>query len=453
MYQEAWEHAGIQLLAEKDGKLVLKRDFAKEAAQAVVRVKPPPALTRRQRLYVIPKDEMLYVGEEMDSGVTKSFKQLVRIDPGTGKIALVEVPFDTEDLCFDQQGLAYLRTDEFVGRFDSETWREIPWDYGEERQGVGFSGCPTGRTANLIAGLPTPGHRLGCFHEGGMNVSPKGHLVVQCTSSDTPASRLDQYGLSKGAFGDKNAKKYTPACYPGRVRWGEIHVWDKHGKLLYEDALPGIGETFGVGLDRDDALYVLASATRVVDGKRHFNEMSGTLMKCTPKQAKVAGTGSDAPLPFSAEQRPKGAPQLQNGMSGQAWIAGVEWYFGGVGWGGFNTGGSGCSCWNCRFDLDRYARSFAPEPDRYSVAVLDTNGNLILRVGQYGNEDSAGPGSRVPLSGDGVGLFHACFVATHTDRRLFIADAGNGRILGVKLGYHCEERVAMKDVPDGGADK
>jgi len=28
--------------------------------------------------------------------------------------------------------------------------------------------------------------------------------------------------------------------YPGRVRWNEIHVWDPSGKLVHEDAFPGM---------------------------------------------------------------------------------------------------------------------------------------------------------------------------------------------------------------------
>ena len=47
---------------------------------------------------------------------------------------------------------------------------------------------------------------------------------------------------------------------------------------------------------------------------------------------------------------------------------------------------------------------------------------------------------------DEVGLFHPRFVASHTDRRLFIADAGNARIVSVKLGYHAEEKALLKDV-------
>ena len=50
----------------------------------------------------------------------------------------------------------------------------------------------------------------------------------------------------------------------------------------------------------------------------------------------------------------------------------------------------------------------------------------------------------MPLAGDGVGLFYAPYVATHTDQQLFIADPGNGRIVSVKLGYHASEKVSLK---------
>jgi len=78
-------------------------------------------------------------------------------------------------------------------------------------------------------------------------------------------------------------------------------------------------------------------------------------------------------------------------------------------------------------------------------------------VGQYGNVDDGVPlvdGMRFrtkeprSLGGDEVALVYACHTATHGDRRLFIADAGNGRILTVKLDYHTTERIALGDVQD-----
>jgi len=87
--------------------------------------------------------------------------------------------------------------------------------------------------------------------------------------------------------------------------------------------------------------------------------------------------------------------------------------------------------------------------------VLDSAGNLILRVGTYGNVDDGrpliakgGPPKPQPLGGDEVGLFYAPYVATHTDKRLFIADPGNHRVVAARLGYHASESIRLKDVPD-----
>jgi hypothetical protein len=173
-------------------------------------------------------------------------------------------------------------------------------------------------------------------------------------------------------------------------------------------------------------------------------------------------------------------------------MEGAEWFYGGVGFAGKNSAraGGGCDCYNARFALDYFARSFAPEVGHYSVAVLDTSGNLILRVGRYGNVDDGrplvadgGPPSPRSIGGlarpvqsaasstrqvrgrgqssvvrqptapppaDEVALFHAQYLATDTDKRLFIADAGNARIVSVKLDYHATERVALKDVQNTG---
>jgi hypothetical protein len=124
-------------------------------------------------------------------------------------------------------------------------------------------------------------------------------------------------------------------------------------------------------------------------------------------------------------------------------------------YGGVGFYGRGCVCWNARFALDLLGRSFVTELARFRAAILDTNGNLIVRVGKYGNVDdgvplikAGGPAKPRSVGGDEVALFHPSFVATHSDRRLYIADYGNYRILSVKLGYYAEERVALKDVRD-----
>jgi hypothetical protein len=159
-------------------------------------------------------------------------------------------------------------------------------------------------------------------------------------------------------------------------------------------------------------------------------------------------------VPLSKTSFPKRPPDIVSAMQGASWVEGAEWLYGGTGYGGKNRG-VGCACWNARFALDHFARSFAPELDRYSVAVLDASGNLILRVGQYGNvedgkplEAAGGPAQPRPVGGDEVALFHGAYLATHTDRRLFIADPGNARVLSVGLAYHATRKVALASVPD-----
>jgi len=446
---DEWAGTGVQIFELTGDRWRRFRDFASDVKRKIVRVKP--AAFSRQRLYFNPKDEMLYVGE--DSGFGKSFNQMVRIDPDTGKIKLVDLPFDAEDMCFDVNGLAYLRTDTLVVRYDATTWREVPWDYGEERQKVYFSSIGGGKTASVISGLPTPGRRPVCWHQGGMGISPKGLLAVSCCSRAKPRDRETgvKFRVTVGA-----GKPYTPTIYPGRARWQEIHVWDKHGVLVHDDAVQGLTLLCGTEIDNHGGIYVMADSTRAFGGKKYWNEMTGTVMKFRPNKGKVLSAGR-AVVRLSKEKYPKRPPEVRGGFTGTAWVDGVEWLYGAAGWFGFNTAraGGGCDCWHSRFCLDYFARSFVPEVERYTVAVLDTNGNLILRVGRYGNVDDGVPliphsAIRNPHSvgGDEVALFHAAYVGTHTDRRLFIHDAGNGRIVSVKLGYHATEKVELRDVEE-----
>lgn len=454
MYQrnaDPWATQGIALMVEKDGKLEVKRSFGQETVKSVYRAKPPDF--SRQRLFVNPANGKVYVVEDL--GFDKSFLELLEIDPESGKIAPVELPFNAEDMCFDQEGQIYLRTENMVARFEFPSMREVPWDYGEEVESIGFATKVQGKRAKLMSGLPTPGKRPMCFHQGGMNVSARGDLAVSCVSHAYVHKKKETDGhweeLRQGLAG----RPYSPTLFPGRARFQEIHIWDKHGKLICEDAVPGLHMVNGVGLDNDDNLYVLAAANRVLDGKPYFNMWEGTMMKCSPKHAKVISTGGAQDIPLLQENYPTRPPQFDSQLFGKAWIEGAEWMYGGVGFDG-NTphtdGGYGCSCWNARFAFDYFNRSFAPEVSHYSVAVLDSSGNLILRIGKYGNVDDGmprikegGPASPRSIGSDEVALFHARYMAVQTDRFLYIADAGNARVLSVKLGYHATETAAIKN--------
>ncbi len=432
LVQERWPNAGIRVLAEEGGTWTVRADFAKETLKTQKRVAPWDHGI--QRIRVNPKNGHVYVLEQ--EGAAKSSGQLLEGDPVTGEMRKVPLPYRAEDFCFDHEGRVYLKTDREVVRYDAATWREVPWDYGEELK-AGFDGPPK----QTISALAIPAARPMWFHMGGMAVSLKGHLAVVCPNESKRFKQEDRNEKKwKGTVPD-NPKHYTPQMYPGRFRYCEIHIWDQHGKLLYEDAIPGLGILDGISIDSDDNIYTMIQAVRMLDGKPYENGKTGTLMKLRPKHARLTsvlagkqGFGG-IPVPLPEAQRPKRPSELN-----RFWVDGAEWFYGGVGHCMRATGG--CNCWHSRFTLDYFKRSFAPESERYSVAVLDTNGNLIMRIGQYGNVDDKG-----------IGLIYPSYVATHSDRRIFVADQGNGRILSAKLGYHTEEKVTLNGVPDTASKK
>jgi hypothetical protein len=380
----------------------------------------------------------------------KAVNQLVEITPDTGKVKLVDLPLGAEDICFDVNGLAYIRTDPLVSRFDPVSWREVPWDYGEERPGHSWGMGAKG--SNLLSALVTPGHRsFNFWQQGGIDVSVKGHLVVT-TCNGAGMTETPKFQRGEPHF-NYESKGYEPGLYPGRARWGEIHIFDKHGKMIQEDVVPGMGHLNGIGIDQDDNIYMLSVSKRIIDGKLYDpalpQDTSGTVLKVPAGKARVLSASGSIPIPLSPENRPQRSQDLSGYTSG--WVEGAEWFYGGI---GFCTP-TACICWNSRFTKDYFNRSFAPETMHYSVAVIDSAGNLILRVGKYGNVDDGkplvadgGPAAARAIGDDEVGLFYPCYVATHTDRRLFIADAGNSRISSVRLGYHSEETVPLKNVPD-----
>jgi hypothetical protein len=473
-----WESAGIKVLREKDGKLEMIRDFGQEAVREAVRAKPCNVYNAVQRLLVNPATGKLYVGEPNGGGPCKDFSTLLEIDPETGKIKILELPFATMDPAFDMDGNFYARTTDLIVRYALPGFREIPWDYGAERN-LG--------NVSLRGVLEMPSTSPVCYHQGGIGVSPRGHVVASCgyrfEGVGTGASKWTRQvaGIGQGV------KPYAATVYPGRASNSTtpcIHVWDKHGKLVIEDAVPGVAQVDGVEIDKDLNVYVMHTPRRVLDGKPYYCVTSSTLMKTRPKAVKILSTSS-AELPMPDDARPKRSADFIR--HGDMWVeGGAEWLYGGVGFAAFN-GHLYCACEFSRFTLDYFGRSIAPESYQYAVAVLDSNGNLITRIGRCGNVDdgipmrppapdpaggragiadrglrnedsgtggSGNPQSEIPIpksiGGDEVALFHACYVGTHTDRRIFISDTGNSRILSVKLGYAAEERIALKGVPDQG---
>lgn len=430
-----WVGTCPRLYVPKDGKLVPKRHLGHEGFKKIAFMRP--VRHGYQKLYFDHKNEKLYVGEVFAPHVfhVTGMVHVARIDPDRGRVSVVALPFDAEDMAFDMEGRAYLRSADAVVRYDARTWREVPFDYGEETM-VSSQGM---RRAAVVSAVRFAGQLgIASSQMGGMNVSPRGDLIV--TACNRGKSK-DRKG-SKSVHGTRT-KRYTPRLYPGRARPWEIHVWDPHGKIRYADAVQGIACYMnGVAMDRQDGIYVMLAANGLLSGKRYWNTIACTWLKVRPDAKLLSKAG--APIPLPPQQHPKRPNDF-----GEMWAEDPEWYRAGVGIDGKRAG---CHCMShCRPALDYYARSFLPEVDRYSVLVLDTNGNEIVRIGRYGNVDDGmplvkegGPPNPRSIGGDEIAIAHNQMLAVHSDRRLFIGDLGNACIRGVKLDYHATERVRLK---------
>jgi len=401
-----------------------------------------PRAYKRRRMYVDPRNGMLYVAGH--PGNMKVFADLYRLDPSTGEIGILKMPYLVEDAAIADSGHIYLRCGKIIGRFDLDTIREVPFDYGEERIARWYGGGMAPR--KLISALVVPGAAPGWWHEAGMGVNPKGELVVASYNAREPLTSRSLFGKD----GKADRRTYRPRVYPGRACIQEIHTWDKHGKLISEDVVKGAPPGHGTLLDGKGSVYFLASARRVY-GDKPFHGETGTLIKFKPGGGRFYTNSKRVPVRLSADIPVANLPQLEGGALRRLYVQDAEWMYPGVGY--CHPSGSPCECWNARFAIDHFGRVFAPENVRNQVAVLDTNGNLVLHVGRYGNVDDGKPllpnplrDTRYPprsIGSDEVALSYANYVATHSDRRLFIHDGANDCIRSVKLGYHVNEHVPL----------
>jgi len=99
-----------------------------------------------------------------------------------------------------------------------------------------------------------------------------------------------------------------------------------------------------------------------------------------------------------------------------------------------------CLCESPRFDVDGVGRSFFPDAGRFRVGVIDTGGNEVCWFGSYGNQDSAGPKSAVPVPDIPLCWPHAVAVG---DEAVYVGDRLNRRVVRVALNYQAEAMCSV----------
>ena len=100
-----------------------------------------------------------------------------------------------------------------------------------------------------------------------------------------------------------------------------------------------------------------------------------------------------------------------------------------------------CVCPAAQFDLDGFARAFVPDAQNYCVKVLDTAGNLLTALGGYGNRDSRGPESAVPVPDIPIRSPSAIAAGNNA---LYVFDGPNQRVVRVRLVYAASQSAPVR---------
>lgn len=419
------EDANIKIYRMKGKELELVKDFHKEAKKDTKFTRSPRH--SKQRLFFDYKNENLYVGELFAPTPIHctSMADATEINVNTGEEKFVKLPYDAEDMTFDINGLAYLRTKDKIARFDPTNWKEIPFDYGNEIDKLTTWDI---NKKDVVSAIPFTSDFESSSQLGGMTVSPNGNIAVTI-------------------FNSKQDKNRGINIYPGRSISWQIKIWNFRGQLINEDAVGGIGRLVGINMDSNDNIYMMVAGRSKSKGEVYYHPISCTYVKTKPKTKFI---NTEALIPIPETNKPKREPEiLAADYAGDIWIEGSEWYLGGV---GFDGKRNHCHCSSqSRPALDIYSRSFLPEVDRYSVLVVDSNGNEILRFGRYGNVDDGaplikekGPSNPNSIGGDEVAIMHGQMLAVQSNKRIFISDLGNARVLSVLLNYHETKLLKVK---------
>jgi hypothetical protein len=198
-------------------------------------------------------------------------------------------------------------------------------------------------------------------------------------------------------------------------------------------------------MDEDLNIYFVTRRPRLIGGKPFLEGRGGTYGEPgnTENRSQSTATYVKAPFdklrvltakaPIPLDEKPARAPDLKGGLTERgrpAWLEGAEWMYAGASPVVFTP----CGCPSMRPHLDWYKRSYVSEAYRHSFAVLDTNGNLVMRVGRYANFDSA-PGGKdgCKPGGTDIGITCSRFISG-TDNYLAFEDWGE-RMIVLKLEY------------------
>ncbi|MBA4389165.1 MAG: hypothetical protein C0404_14425, partial [Verrucomicrobia bacterium] len=401
------------------------------------------------------------------------FRNSIRFDLKTGAL-LGSVRIIADDIAFDKRGYVHLH---FNPSYKQGVARLDPLRPGPGPDGVGYKECPYdyGVEKGAWRGVLPVRDQLGAkFFQDGIGVNMRGDVASESNIYYAPKFEDDSHafmtahinreggvGRSSGGGdeGDgafqrqvlemqkRGEEVYSIRRMPGvPLIGGTIWTFAKSGELQKECAAITGDLINGVQIDEDGRIYFVCDRQKsfggkaflagrggifgAPDAKSNRNPFTGTLMKSGGGNVRVLLPHA----PTALDEKPARPPEC----TGETWVEGTEWLYAGASPIVYHS----CSCPTMRHHTDWYKRTFVPEAYRHSIGVLDSNGNLVLHIGRYGNLDSAsGSQGKIPVGGDGVAITFCRFVSG-TDNYLVFEDHGE-RLVVLKLNYHAEQTVGI----------
>jgi hypothetical protein len=349
-------------------------------------------------------------------------KTYLQVDKKAGRL----VSWDQSVLGPD--GLIYLRhmlhgVNKFwVIRYDPTTKEYVPFEHGEPVDAREEWRLPLPTNGKPPIGIPVYFCKGAHQFQDPFCIAPNGDIYVTTYCAPEHFPELEKAGL------------------PKPVKLGTyihlLRVYEPDGKLKASCVVPGLGISDGLRVGRSGSIYVVQGfkpleqqlPEGLAAGSEYEESRWGSLIKFRANfdefpAGRIVGLWEDSPPEDATHRVHKWKVRLD----------GALWSYGGVA--PLSTSYSSCTCLKASFGFDDYERCFVPAAQTCTVNVIDSNGNVIARLGGYGNLDGL-----VLEKELGFNLPRSVAVA---DDAMWVHDIGNRIIVRAALGYHAEETVAL----------
>jgi hypothetical protein len=414
-----------------------------------------------------PVREELYI---RNGGMSFS-DSMIRVDGRTGKIIDAfgrrnsggSTPLGIEQARVNAEGRVYLRTGHngvWLTCYNPETKQLDPLPEsvptGKAQGSQQFKGKP-------YKGIYIPANGNVRSFQDIMGIALNGDLYIPCGIRAEDIPLLKEAGLDFPTRAE---------LYRNPFRGALLKVFSPEGKLKSLSALPGLGPSQGVCGGRGGAVYMALECQPVglklpeglAPGATVSGASWGTVVKFDSRYDQypighIKGRWTHDLGGAPTHQWLGGGFKKPEHGAGPVRIENTAWDY--PGFGLFK--GNSCNCPKSNLSMDSFERLFVPALHTSTINVLDANGNIVVRIGGYGNADSRGADSPVPdpktgelrprrpddpddlkspLAEPDIAFAHPNFTAV-TDEALYVNDRANYRIVRAKLGYAAEETVSL----------